>query len=54
MILTDTLFRKIIGFSVVKETQLHRDRMDQASTVLKQAHKRGVELEYILEVRLRA
>ncbi|XP_052606910.1 nesprin-1 isoform X17 [Peromyscus californicus insignis] len=50
MILTDTLFRKIIGFAVVKETQLHRDRMDQASAVLKQAHKRGVELEYILEM----
>lgn len=51
MILTETLFRKIIGFAAGKETQLHTDRMAQASAVLKQAHKRGVELEYILEVR---
>lgn len=51
MILTETLFRKIISFAVGKETQLHTDRMVQASAVLKQAHKRGVELEYILEVR---
>lgn len=52
MILTEILFRKIAGFAVVKETQFHTDRMAQASAVLKQAHKRGVELEYILEVRL--
>nr|XP_045014662.1 nesprin-1 isoform X2 [Jaculus jaculus] len=49
MILTETLFRKIVGFSVVKETQFHADLMAQASAVLKRAHKRGVELEYILE-----
>lgn len=44
------LFRKIISFAVPKETQCHADLMAQASTVLKRAHKRGVELEYILEV----
>lgn len=51
MILTEILFRKIVGFAVMEETQSHTDRMSQASAVLKQAHKRGVELEYILEVR---
>ncbi|XP_026643173.1 nesprin-1 isoform X3 [Microtus ochrogaster] len=50
MILTETLFRKISSFAVGKETQLHTDRMVQASAVLRQAHKRGVELEYILEM----
>nr|XP_020142857.1 nesprin-1 isoform X3 [Microcebus murinus] len=49
MILTETLFRKIISFAVPKETQFHTELMAQASTVLKQAHKRGVELEYVLE-----
>lgn len=51
MILTETLFRKIISFAVLKETQFHTELMAQASAVLKGAHKRGVELEYILEVR---
>ncbi|ELK26490.1 Nesprin-1 [Myotis davidii] len=49
MILTETLFRKIISFAVLQETQLHAEVMAQASAVLKGAHKRGVELEYILE-----
>ncbi|XP_049759928.1 nesprin-1 isoform X14 [Elephas maximus indicus] len=49
MILTETLFRKIISFAVLKETQFHEELMTQASAVLKRAHKRGVELEYILE-----
>lgn len=52
MILTETLFRKIISFAAPQETQFHTDVMAQASAVLKRAHKRGVELEYILEVRL--
>ena len=51
MILTETLFRKIISFAVPRETQFHTDLMAQASAVLRGAHKRGVELEYILEVR---
>lgn len=51
MILTETLFRKIIGFAAPQETQLHTEVMAQASAVLKGAHRRGVELEYILEVR---
>uniref|UniRef100_A0A8C0CXR4 Uncharacterized protein n=1 Tax=Balaenoptera musculus TaxID=9771 RepID=A0A8C0CXR4_BALMU len=49
MILTETLFRKVISFAVLWETQFHTDLMAQASAVLKGAHKRGVELEYILE-----
>uniref|UniRef100_A0A480VEC9 Nesprin-1 isoform X8 n=1 Tax=Sus scrofa TaxID=9823 RepID=A0A480VEC9_PIG len=49
MILTETLFRKIISFAVLQETQNHTELMAQASAVLKRAHKRGVELEYILE-----
>ncbi|KAM6459267.1 nesprin-1-like [Liasis olivaceus] len=49
MILTETLFRKISSFALMKETQIHVDLMAQGSTVLKQAHKKGVELEYILE-----
>lgn len=52
MILTETLFRKIISFALLRETQFHTELMAQASAVLKRAHKRGVELEYILEVRL--
>lgn len=51
MILTETLFRKIISFAALQETQSHTEVMAQASAVLKGAHKRGVELEYILEVR---
>lgn len=50
-ILTETLFRKIISFAAPQETQLHTEVMAQASAVLKGAHKRGVALEYILEVR---
>ncbi|EPY80656.1 nesprin-1, partial [Camelus ferus] len=49
MILTETLFRKIISFAVQRETQFHTELMAQAAAVLKRAHKRGVELEYILE-----
>ncbi|XP_039707258.1 nesprin-1 isoform X7 [Pteropus medius] len=49
MILTETLFRKIISFAAQQETQFHTEMMAQASAVLKGAHRRGVELEYILE-----
>lgn len=52
MILTETLFRKMSSFALLKETQSHSELMTQASAVLKLAHKRGVELEYILEVRI--
>ncbi|XP_073413788.1 nesprin-1 isoform X2 [Dendrobates tinctorius] len=49
MILTETLFRKISSYSSPRESQHHSDLMAKASAVLKQSHKRGVELEYILE-----
>lgn len=52
MILTETLFRKMSSLALLKETQSHSELMTQASAVLKLAHKRGVELEYILEVRI--
>ncbi|RXM34120.1 Nesprin-1 [Acipenser ruthenus] len=49
MILTETFFRKICSFALPRECQSHDEIMAQAAAVLKQAHKRGVELEYILE-----
>ncbi|RMC12933.1 hypothetical protein DUI87_10460 [Hirundo rustica rustica] len=49
MILTETLFRKMSSLALLKETQSHSEIMARASAVLKLAHKRGVELEYILE-----
>lgn len=52
MILTETLFRKMSSFSLLKDTRSHSELMTQASAILKLAHKRGVELEYILEVRI--
>lgn len=52
MILTETLFRKMSSLALLKETQSHSEIMTRASAVLKLAHKRGVELEYILEVRI--
>uniref|UniRef100_A0A8C7A2G9 Uncharacterized protein n=1 Tax=Nothoprocta perdicaria TaxID=30464 RepID=A0A8C7A2G9_NOTPE len=48
-ILTETLFRKMRSFAFLRETQSHSELMARASTILKQAHKRGVELEYVLE-----
>lgn len=51
MILTESLFRKMSSFTFLKETPSHSELMTQASAVLKLAHRRGVELEYILEVR---
>uniref|UniRef100_A0A4W5RRV1 Spectrin repeat containing, nuclear envelope 1b n=1 Tax=Hucho hucho TaxID=62062 RepID=A0A4W5RRV1_9TELE len=49
MILTETFFRKISGLVVPREKQALEERLTQAQGVLKQAHRRGVELEYILE-----
>lgn len=51
MILTETLFRRIGGFVLPRENQALEETLSQAQGVLKQAHKRGVELEYVLEVR---
>ncbi|XP_061097143.1 nesprin-1-like isoform X2 [Conger conger] len=49
MILTETFFRKICSFVLPRESQTLEETMAQAQGVLKQAHRRGVELEYILE-----
>uniref|UniRef100_A0A4W5PDW6 Spectrin repeat containing, nuclear envelope 1b n=1 Tax=Hucho hucho TaxID=62062 RepID=A0A4W5PDW6_9TELE len=49
MILTETFFRKISGLVVPRENQTLEETLAQAQGVLKQAHRRGVELEYILE-----
>ncbi|XP_041710587.2 nesprin-1 isoform X1 [Coregonus clupeaformis] len=49
MILTETFFRKISGLVVPREKQALEERLTQAQGVLKQAHGRGLELEYILE-----
>lgn len=50
MMLTETFFRKISGLVVPRENQTLEETLAQAQGVLKQAHRRGVELEYILEV----
>lgn len=52
MVLTETLFRKMSSFTLLKETGSHSELMSQVSAVLKLAHKRGVQLEYVLEVRI--
>ncbi|XP_045574102.1 nesprin-1 isoform X3 [Salmo salar] len=49
MMLTETFFRKISGLVVPRENQTLEETLAQAQGVLKQAHRRGVELEYILE-----
>jgi nesprin-1 len=50
MILTETFFRKISGLVVPREKQALEEILTLAQGVLKQAHRRGVALEYILEV----
>uniref|UniRef100_A0A8C7ULC6 Spectrin repeat containing, nuclear envelope 1b n=1 Tax=Oncorhynchus mykiss TaxID=8022 RepID=A0A8C7ULC6_ONCMY len=49
MILTETFFRKISGLVVPREKQALEEILTLAQGVLKQAHRRGVALEYILE-----
>lgn len=51
MILTQTLYGKVSGLVAQRESQALEDTMTLAHNVLKQAHRRGVELEGILEVR---
>lgn len=50
MVLTETFYKKISAFVLPQESQALEDTMAQAQAVLKQAHKKGVELENILEV----
>lgn len=50
MILTQTFYRKVSGLVAPRESQALEETMSLAQSVLKQAHRRGVELEGILEV----
>ncbi|CAL9692474.1 unnamed protein product [Knipowitschia caucasica] len=49
MILTQTLYSKVSGLMAQRESQYLDETMTSAQSVLKQAHRRGVELEGILE-----
>uniref|UniRef100_A0A3P8TBY5 Spectrin repeat containing nuclear envelope protein 1 n=1 Tax=Amphiprion percula TaxID=161767 RepID=A0A3P8TBY5_AMPPE len=49
MILTQTFYSKVSGLVVQRESQALEETMALAQSVLKQAHRRGVELEGILE-----
>lgn len=50
MVLTEMFYKKISAFVLPQESQALEDTLAQAQEVLKQAHKKGVELEYTLEV----
>lgn len=50
MILTQTFYSKVCGLVAQREIQLLEETMALAQSVLKQAHRRGVELEGIQEV----
>lgn len=52
MILTQTFYSKVSGLVAQRESQALEETMALAQNVLRQAHKRGVELEGILEVRM--
>ncbi|XP_062293158.1 nesprin-1 isoform X4 [Scomber scombrus] len=49
MILTQTFYSKVSGLVAQRESQVLDETMALAHSVLKQAHRRGVELEGILE-----
>lgn len=51
MILTQTFYCKVSALVAQRESQKLEETMALAHSVLKQAHRRGVELEGILEVR---
>lgn len=50
MILTQTYYSKVSGLVTQRESQVLEETMALIKSVLKQAHRRGVELEGILEV----
>lgn len=50
MILTQTFYSKVSGLVTQRESQALEETMALAQNVLKQAHRRGVELEGTLEV----
>ncbi|XP_052391485.1 nesprin-1 isoform X1 [Carassius gibelio] len=49
VVFTQAFFRQVSGLVVQREVQSLEETVAQAQAVLKQAHKRGVELEGILE-----
>ncbi|XP_061667964.1 nesprin-1 isoform X8 [Syngnathoides biaculeatus] len=49
MILTQTFYSKVSGLVAPRESQVLEETMSSADSVLKQAHRRGMELEGILE-----
>ncbi|KAF4071108.1 hypothetical protein AMELA_G00281340 [Ameiurus melas] len=49
VVLTQAFFRQVSAVMVQREAQILEQTVAQAHTVLKQAHRRGVELEGILE-----
>lgn len=53
MVLTETFYKKISAFVLPQESQALEDTLAQAQEVLKQAHKKGIQLEFILEVSYR-
>lgn len=50
MILTQTFYSKVSSLVAQRESQVLEETMALAQSVLKQAHRRGVELEGIQEV----
>lgn len=50
MILTQTYYSKVSGLVTQRESQVLEETMALIKSVLKQAHRRGVELKGILEV----
>lgn len=50
MILTQTYYSKVSSLVAQSESQVLEETMALAKSVVKQAHRRGVELEGILEV----
>lgn len=50
MILTQTFYSKVSSLVAQRESQVLEETMALAQNVLKQAHRRGVELEGIQEV----
>lgn len=51
MILTEMYFSKSSALMLPKERQALEETLAEAQSVLKEAHSKGVELEFILEVR---
>lgn len=51
MVLTEAYFRKVSGLMLPTEGQALQETLAEAQRVLKEAHRRGVELEWMVQVR---